>query len=259
MKSLPIFDFHLHPGYDFHENDTDRDRFVALLKKNGVVGAAGSFINLDLYKKPVEEFSWRIPECNQRVWEWHDAYPDFFVPGIHVHPDHLTLSGEEMEKHRARGGVLVGEIVYYMMGFQYDHPSMLSLLDMARSLDLVVNLHPSKNMAKNRHITKNLPGLKIVLAHLDGYGLYEDFIREMKQNENVWVDLSAYGADRPGMLSDAVNRVGSERILFGTDFPGSKPETKERRYYDYVLSEKLSYEAVENILYRNAYRLLRLA
>ena len=60
------------------------------------------------------------------------------------------------------------------------------------------------------------------------------------------------------MLRDAVSRVGSERILFGTDFPGADPETKMEKYVSYVLSEGLSTEDTENILYENARRLLRL-
>ncbi|MBR2616147.1 MAG: amidohydrolase family protein [Clostridia bacterium] len=258
MEGPRIFDFHLHPGYDFHGNDTDREAFIAALKKDGLCGAAGSFINLDMYKKPVEEYGWRIPELNRKAWEWHEAYPDFFVPGIHVHPDHLAVSGEEMEKHKARGGVLVGEIVYYMMGFRYDHPKALELFAIARDLGLTVNLHPSRNMETNRALIRNLPGLRIVLAHLGGYGLYEAFLEEMRRNERICADFSAFAPERPGMLRDAVNRVGSERILYGTDYPALRGEGLQKQYVDYVLSEHLSPEATENILARNAERLLGL-
>lgn len=255
---MKIFDFHLHPGYDFHQNNTDPDRFVNILRENGICGCAGSFVNLDMYKKPAEEFSWRLPQLNENVWAFQKQFPDFFVPGIHIHPDHPALSASEMEKHKARGGVLIGEVVYYMMGFQYSHQNLPELLSYAKDLDLVVSLHPSKNMDLNRHLIKQVPGLKVVLAHLDGYGLYEDFISLMKENENVYADLSAYGTDRTGMLRDAVNRVGSHRILYGTDFPGSKEKEMQKKCIQYVLSEELSDEHAENIFYNNAKRLLKL-
>ncbi len=255
---MKIFDFHLHPGYDFHQNNTDPVRFVEILKKNGICGCAGSFINLDAYKKPAEEFSWRLPELNEKVWAFQRQFSDFFVPGVHIHPDFVDLSCRELERHKEKGGVLVGEIVYYMMGFQYDHPNLPEILSYARDLGMVVNLHPSKKMELNRHILRQVPGMKMVLAHLDGYGLYEDFISLMKENENVYVDLSAYGASRPGMLRDAVARVGSERILYGTDFPGSDEEGCQQKYIQYVLSEKLSAKDTENIFYFNAKELLKL-
>ena len=255
---MRIFDFHLHPGYDFHENDTDPARFAALLKTSGVTACAGSFVNLDMYKKPVEEYAWRIPDLNRKAWAFHDAYPDFFVPGVQIHPDFPEISCRELEAHAKRGGVLVGEIVYYMMGFQYPHPKLPEIMACARDLGMVVNFHPSKRMEYNLGLVRAVPDCTWVVAHLGGYGIYEDCIALMRENEHVYADISAYGPDFPGMLRDAVNRVGSERILFGTDFPGSRPEGMEEKYLKYVLSEGLSETDTENILYENARRLLRL-
>lgn len=254
-----VFDFHLHPGYDFHDNVTDPEWFVRPLKERGITGCAGSYVNRAMYKRPVEEFELLLPELNQKAWDFHDAYPDFFVPGIHIHPDFPEISVEEMKKHKEKGGILVGEMVYYMMGFQYSHPNLPELLQTARDLGLVVNFHPSKNMALNRVVTSAAPGLVTVIAHLDGYGLYEDFLELMTENEWVYTDLSAYGASRPGMLRDAVRRLGSERILYGTDFPGSQNGEMQTQYVNYVLSEGLSEEDSENILFRNAKRLLKLS
>lgn len=256
---MQIFDFHLHPGYDFCENNTDPAHFVSVLKKNGITGCAGCAIDIASNNAPLEEYAWRIPDLNRRAWEFHDAYPDFFVPGIHIHPDFMDMSFQEMEQHKTKGGVLVGEIVFYMMGFQYNHENMTELLTCAKELDMVVNIHPSKAHPEYvRNMIDSVPGLKLVIAHLDGYGLYEDFISIMKKHESVYVDISAYGADRKGMLQDVVKRVGSERILYGTDFPGVDEAHEQEKYINYVLSENLGTDATENIFYRNAARLLRL-
>ena len=256
---MEIFDFHLHPGYDFHGNNTDPEHFVSLLKRDGITGCAGSVVDVDCTYKPLEEYEWRIPDLNRRAWEFHDAYPDFFAPGIHIHPDFMDMSCHEMELHKAKGGVLIGEIVFYMMDFQYNHKNITELLHYAKELDMVVNIHPSKgNPHYVRDMIDSVPGLQVVIAHLDGYGLYEDFISLMQKHENVYADISAYGAERKGMLRDAVNRVGSQRILYGTDFPGAVEDEEQRKYIDYVLAENLDAAATENIFFRNAKRLLRL-
>lgn len=259
ITEMNVFDFHLHPGYDFHENQTDPAWFAETLKARGITGCAGSFINRAIYKRPVEEFEALVPELNRKAWEFCNLYPDFFVPGIHIHPDFPEVSLREMKKHKEKGGILIGELVYYMMGFSYSHPDFPELLREAEKLDMVVSFHPSKNMALNRIVTESAPGLVTVIAHLDGYGLYEDTLALMKENECVFADLSAYGADRPGMLRDAVKRVGSERILYGTDFPGTTNGEMQSKYTAYVLSEALSETDTENILFRNAKRLLHLA
>ena len=263
-NSLPyeIIDAHIHPAIMVENSDISLfsftnppEKLVATLKRAGISKAAGSVV-----RRFPEPPTWDdIHQLNLAALEMRRQFPDFYIPGIHVHPDFPELSLEELKKHKEKGGVLVGELVYYMMGFQYSHPNFPELLHSARDLGMVVNFHPSKNMALNRIVTESAPGLVTVIAHLDGYGLYEDFIELMMKNECVCADLSAYGADRPGMLRDAVKRVGSERILYGTDFPGTTNGEMQSKYTAYVLSEALSDADTENILSLNAKRLLQLA
>ena len=53
-------------------------------------------------------------------------------------------------------------------------------------------------------------------------------------------------------LEDAVRRVGAERILYGSDYPGYSP----RPFIDCVMRAKLTDAQREAILYKNAERLL---
>ena len=41
----------------------------------------------------------------------------------------------------------------------------------------------------------------------------------MKKCDNVHIDLSGSGLHRYGVVKYLVDNVGSERILFGTDYP----------------------------------------
>ena len=257
---MQIFDFHMHPGYDFHDNETDSKCIVEILKSSGICGCAGSYINRAMNRRPAEEFAWRMPELNEQAWVAAEKTGGFLIPGIHIHPDFPELSCKEMDKHKARGGVLLGELVYYMMGYQYTHPCMGELLHYARDLGFVASMHPALDMAKNVAFVESAGGMDVVIAHLgirEGV-LHEQILQLMQNNDHVYVDLAAYGGAKPGKLRDAVNRVGSERILYGTDFPGVDEQRHQQKYIDYVLSENLSMQDVENILYKNAARLLRL-
>lgn len=249
---MEIFDFHLHPYYDFHENDTDPHRFVDTLKKQGVTGSAGCGINMACQNHPTDEYDRVITGINEKTWAFHSLFPDFFVPGIHIHPDHVDHSVKEMQKHKEKGGILVGELVYYMMGWRYLHKNTLSLMETARDMDMVVSVHPSKDFEYVEAIADNIKGIKLVVAHLDAYGLYERQLALIKKHENVYADLSAYGAEREGMIADAVNRVGSEKILYGSDFPGYSVS----KFINAVEKADVSTADKENILYRNAKRLL---
>lgn len=253
-----VFDFHLHPGYDFHNNDTDYDSFVAQLKKEGVTGCAGCFINAAVNGRDLSEYEALVPSLNEKTWQFHKQFPDFFVPGIHIHPEFLDMSQKELIKHKDRGGVLVGELVYYMMGWRFDHKNICEMMAMVRDLDMVVSVHLPKDVSLLENIMKNVKDLKMCVAHLGGYGLFDDVIALMQKYPAVTADLSAYGAEQKGMLAKAVKRVGSERILYGTDYPGSKPCGMSTHYINYVLSENITDSDKENILYKNAKRILNL-
>ncbi|MCR5113706.1 MAG: amidohydrolase [Acholeplasmatales bacterium] len=59
-------------------------------------------------------------------------------------------------------------------------------------------------------------------------------------------------------LRTAIDIVGSDKILWGTDFPSAMKNTTYKDSYTYILeSEILSEEEKENILYNNAYRLFK--
>lgn len=250
---MQVFDFHLHPGYDFHGPALDYATFTDRLKQDGIVKCAGSFAGKCCRGLPVEEYAQLLPEFNQKIWEFHDVDPNFFVPGIHIHPDHVEMSAEEIRKHHEKGGILVGELIHYMMGWNYSHKNLYPLLSYIRDLDMVVSMHPTADFATLEKIMENIPGLKLVLAHLSGYGLYDKTLDFMKKYETVYTDLSAHGTDFDGTVTDAVNKIGSERILYGSDYPGYKTKP----FIDIVLNARITDGEKENILYRNAATLLR--
>ena len=204
--------------------------------------------------QPIESYGDIITRLNAHAYGMQAEYPEFFTAGVHVHPDFVDLSCEIIKSHKDRGGLLVGELVYYMMGYQYGHRGLYDIFSYAQNLDMVVSLHPSaKRYADMEKLLTSFPDLKIVIAHLDGYGLFDNVINLMKKYPNMYTDISAYGAERKGMLKDAVNKIGSERILFGTDFPGYSIQP----FVDAVLSSGLSDTDIDNIMYNNASNLLK--
>ena len=73
----------------------------------------------------------------------------------------------------------------------------------------------------NRH-----PRLRIVMAHLKGCGFRG--MQEIKDCPNVWVDTSgAWQED--GYFAYALEHLGPERILFGSDYPGRDMATAAAR------------------------------
>ena len=91
------------------------------------------------------------------------------------------------------------------------------------------------------------PDVTFIMAHLGGKA-YVDAI-EFAKHGNVYVDTSGINSSRNAVIEYTVERVGSERILFGTD---TYAAGFQRGRIDYAL---ISDEDKVNILRDNALRL----
>jgi len=77
-------------------------------------------------------------------------------------------------------------------------------------------------------MSETFPETKIIVAHLGRYlcnegALIDRFIGLAMAHRNIYLDIS--GVIIPSKIAEAVRRVGSERIIFGTDGPDKKPDT----------------------------------
>ncbi len=110
-----------------------------------------------------------------------------------------------------------------------------------------VLIHPKANADYILPFADRFPKVKFILAHMWGKP-HVDAI-EFAKNGNVYVDTSGSASMQNGIIEYAVRRVGSERILFGTD---TYAAGSQRGRIDYA---RISYEDKFNILRDNAMRL----
>ena len=200
----------------------------------------------------LEDYVEITKRLNREAYEFYRSYPDFYTPGIHVHPAFVDLSCGEIEKYSALGVKLVGELVPYLMCWSgYNDDGLFDILAVARDKGMVVNIHLMK-IDTIFDLMANLPDLKLVVAHLDGYGCYNEQIELMKKYENVYFDISAHGATRKGMLRETIDAVGKDRILLGSDYPGYKADP----FIATVMDNSITDDEREAVLYRNAENLL---
>lgn len=105
-------------------------------------------------------------------------------------------------------------------------------------------------------VVESYPDLKIVLAHLGGLGMYDDVQRYLlKAGGNVYFD-TAYVSFylKEDEMSRLIKDIGSDRILFGSDYPWEDPG----RAVEIIRGLDLSDREKESILSKTAVRLLEL-
>lgn len=126
---------------------------------------------------------------------------------------------------------------------QYAH----SLFDFAARRRAVVLIHPEEQADYIVPIADRYPDATFIVAHL-GDEHYVDAVANARHG-NVWTDTSGIASSKNALLEYAVERIGSQRILFGTDTysPGF-----QRGRVEYALIDEAD---KRNILRNNALRL----
>ena len=218
-------------------------------------------------------FPWKeIATCrmhNDYILQAVRNFPDRLIGFCCIDPAHPDAAAEA---HRClkQGLSGLGELAFYDSGFtQASLQQLTPLMDLCREADLPVLIHtnepvghsyPGKSpmtLGELYRLIRTFPKNKIILGHWGG-GLffYHLMKKEVKETmANVYVDTAAspylYDAN---IYRFAVEILGTEKILFGSDYPLLPPV----RYFDQMRESGLSPVEIQQVSGLSAKRLLKL-
>jgi len=136
------------------------------------------------------------------------------------------------------------------------HEPTVALLRQAAELGVPVLFHcgddPYTTPQAIAAGARRAPDTAVVLGHMGGYFHVDDAIAMAERYPNLYLETSAM--PYPSKIAEAVERVGAERVVFGSDGPGCNPRLEVGK----VRMLGLGRDAEELILAGNAARLLRL-
>lgn len=121
-----------------------------------------------------------------------------------------------------------------------------ALFSFAEKHNAMMLMHP-QHILEMPQLAGKYPGMKLMIAHLDSVE-YVTAAANAKYG-NIYVDTSARGVALNHIVEYAVEKLGSEKILFGTDTYAPSFS------YPRIALADISMEDKENILYKNALRL----
>jgi predicted TIM-barrel fold metal-dependent hydrolase len=206
---------------------------------------------------------------NDYIMEAVAKYPDRFKGFCCLDPcDEKAAS--EVERCLAGGLSGVGELAFYQSGIVCEiRDSMAPVMVFCQEKELPVLIHTNEPVGhaypgktENRlseiyDFIKQFPMNKIVLAHwAGGIFFYALLKKEVKDTlENVWIDTAAspFLYD-PAIYRHAIDIIGKEKILFGSDYPLIKPA----RYFKEIRDTGLAEDEFTAICGGNAGKLLGL-
>ncbi|MBR6646552.1 MAG: amidohydrolase family protein [Clostridia bacterium] len=104
---------------------------------------------------------------------------------------------------------------------------------------------------------ESFPKMTVIAAHMGGYSEWDEAEKYIIGNDkyNIYVDTSSsIRFLEPSYVAELIRRHGSDKVLFGTDYPLSLHQF-ELEVFDKI---GLTDDEAENILWKNAYKLLEL-
>ncbi|MFZ5449857.1 MAG: amidohydrolase family protein [Thermodesulfobacteriota bacterium] len=248
-KDLAIIDCHLHSGVQ-HVN-WDWDHIRPLLLAAGITGAAPIPPVEDIYDRYNHRFTdtpaWQAcrRRAHQYLLELKDPeiaiYPYFFVWNDFAYED-LGPEYVAIKWHRHPD-----EPVYH-----YDDPRCGKFLDAVRERRLPILLEESLENTLF-FLDELAPDLAVIIPHLGGLnGGYVALDRAgVWRRPQVFADTAVAALPE---IKDFLRRFGSERLLFGSDYPFGNPASELAK----ILSLDLPHDHMRAILGDNFRRLCRL-
>lgn len=181
------------------------------------------------------------------------AYPDKFYPMLFICPllpYDFTL--ELIEKYIVQGPLIGAKFHVSLLADDERYEPIYNYLE---ERDIPVLYHSwyktverTQFESEPRHIAnmaRKHPKLRILMAHLTAARLRG--IQDIKPLPNLWLDTSG-SQPEDGYLQQALNELGEDRVLYGSDYPIRSFHTQLSR----IDSISMSTEARNKLLSENA-------
>lgn len=137
--------------------------------------------------------------------------------------------------------------------YRADCNAVRPLLDVCREAQVPALFHCASDEfstpALIGQVAANYPDVPIILAHMNMFGSARDAMEVAEGSANVYLDTSWV---RPERTLEAVQRVGADRVLWGTDAPlGGEGHYRRDRAREY-LEQHVSAMEYEAVMWSNA-------
>jgi predicted TIM-barrel fold metal-dependent hydrolase len=202
-----------------------------------------------------------LPGLNPRglelIAEACNSHADRLFGFIRLNPAHLQLSHEVLERAITQLG-FKGLKLHPVSTLQHPGaPATIELIQHAGELGVPTLFHcgdePLSTPLSIAQAAAACPDARIILGHMGGYFHVDEALDVAEQFPNIILETSAM--PYPEKIRTAVERIGAERVVFGSDGPVSSPALERQK----VVIAALGEEAAALVMGGNAAALLGLA
>lgn len=176
---------------------------------------------------------------------------------LHPESDDLQRDVEEIIALGLHGVKLHPDI----QGFKIDDWRCLKIYELCEKAKLPILMHTGDSRYDNSNPNRLLPvldiytDLTVIGAHFGGWSLWEEASKQLCGIPNLYVDCSSSFYWLPDdKVKEIIERYGTDRVLFGTDYPMWSPSEELRRFLSLGYSDEVS----RQILSENAVKVFHI-
>lgn len=189
---------------------------------------------------------------NREVLHAVREYPSRFWGACIVNPMFLKEALEELEVCRKEFDFRwLGEMCPYLGGYEATSGEMFKVIEDASNLGYIIQVHCRTEELEK--IVSKFPQTTFVFPHIPTFEECKRRFEAIARYENLYMDISGAQIVRHGVLELALEIIGVDRILFGSDLIIDNPVPTIARVKDLEVSPRHK----EKIFWRNLNELLR--
>ena len=173
-----------------------------------------------------------------------------------LHPDSPDIAGDV--SHLIGLGLRGVKLHPDIQQFKIDDYRCLKIYEQCEANGLPVLMHTGDKRYDYSNPNRLIPildiytGLTVIGAHLGGWSIWEDAVRQLRGKPNLWFDCSStFSWVETDKVKELILELGCDRVMFGTDYPMWHPARELEKFFAMGLTD----EQNEQILCRNAMKL----
>ena len=233
----------------YHLGDDYMDGRVETLLKYGTKAGVEKFVILPVSLRPTN-----TRHINEFIIGEVAKQPRFFGFGtIHAGMQDLCEEVEYIMGNGLRGIKMHSDCQV----FPIDDPRLFPVYDMVQDkLPILFHMGDQRydysHPARLRKVLDLFPKLRVIAAHFGGYTMYELAAEELKDKDCFFDVSSSLMFMEEGVAESYINRHGTERFVYGSDYPMWNPVVEMERFKRLKLTdaqkEQIAHITAEELL-----------
>ncbi len=224
------------------------------LLKNGVSAGVDKFIVQSLATTPHQ-----VKRINDYISGEVKNHPDRLIGLGTMHPESEDIKGDL--DHLIECGLLGVKLHPDIQNFKCDDYRLLKIYEICEEKHIPILIHAGDDRYDRSNPNRLLPiietydRLVFVAAHLGGYSIWKEAAQKYAGIPNLYVDCSSslpFISDEEAI--ECIKLYGTDRVLFGTDYPMWSAKDEIERLLSFGFSDK----EYEDIFYNNAVKVFGL-